>query len=129
MMKKLAGYVIVAMIAGTAAIAQQPPVNSLLLDHLAGNWVLRGTIAKRQTVHDVQAEWVLGHRYLRIHEVSREKNSKGQAQYEAMIFIARNETPKPHYACVWLDVYGADVAGIFWHGDAAGECASLRIQR
>jgi hypothetical protein len=89
----------------SAAFAQQPPVNSPLLDHLAGDWVLTGTIAKKATTHDVRAEWVLGHHYLSIHEVSREKKSSGEPAYEAQIYIAWNEDPR-HYSCVWLDLFG-----------------------
>ena len=87
------------------AFAQQAPVNSPFLDHLAGRWVLQGTIAGQDTTHDVNAEWVLEHHYLRIHEVSRQKNDKGEPQYQATIFIGWNEVTK-QYACVWLDVYG-----------------------
>ncbi|MFY9805293.1 MAG: hypothetical protein WA211_03685 [Candidatus Acidiferrales bacterium] len=89
----------------TVAFGQQPPLNSPLLDHLVGKWVLRGTIAGQETTHDVTAEWVLEHHYLLIHEVSRQKNAKGEAQYEASIYLAWNE-PTKDYACVWLDVYG-----------------------
>jgi hypothetical protein len=97
--------VLVTMMLSVAAVAQQASVNSPLLDHLAGNWVMRGTIAGQKTTHDINARWVLGHHYLQIHELSREKNSQGQPQYEATIFIGWNEKP-PHYSCVWLDVYG-----------------------
>lgn len=87
------------------AFAQQPPLNSPLLDHLAGKWVLRGTIGGKETTHDVNAEWVLDHHYLAIHEASRERNGKSEPQYAATIYIAWNEATKD-YACVWLDVYG-----------------------
>jgi hypothetical protein len=87
------------------AFAQQPPVNSPLLDHLVGKWMLQGTVAGKETTHDVDAEWVLEHHYLLIHEVSREKNAKGAPQYQATIYIAWNE-PTKDYACVWLDDYG-----------------------
>jgi hypothetical protein len=97
--------VLAAMLLSGMAVAQQPSVNSALLDHLAGNWVLRGTIAGQQTTHDVNAEWVLGHHYLRINEVSREKSSSGQPQYEATVFVGWNAKAK-QYACVWLDVLG-----------------------
>lgn len=40
-----------------------------------------------------------------IHEISREKNAKGDPQYQATIYIAWNE-PTKDYACVWLDLYG-----------------------
>ena len=89
----------------TVAFAQQPPVNSPLLDHLVGRWVLQGTIAGQNTTHDVNAEWVLEHHYLQIHEVSRQKNSKGEPQYQATIYVGWNEATK-EYACVWLDDFG-----------------------
>jgi len=87
------------------AVGQQAPVNSPLLDHLAGSWVLEGIIAGEQVTHDVDADWVLDHHYLRVHEVSRQTNAKGRPKYEALVFIAWNEEPK-QYACVWLDVFG-----------------------
>lgn len=107
MMQKRAvlSAVVAAMLLSATAVAQQPPVNSALLDHLAGNWVLRGTIAGQQTTHDLKVRWVLAHHYLQLHEVAREKNSKGQPQYEATVYVAWNEKPA-HYSCVWLDVYG-----------------------
>ena len=86
-------------------MAQQPPVSSPLLDHLAGKWLMQGTVGKQAVTHDFDAEWVLQHHYLRFHEVSREKNDKGEQQYEATVFIGWNEKTK-QYACVWLDVYG-----------------------
>jgi hypothetical protein len=99
-----------ALLSPTAMLAQQPPVTSPLLDHLAGKWLLEGTIAGQPTKHNIDAEWVLEHHYLRIHEVSQQRKADGQPQYEAMIFIAWNEQAKTepkHYSCAWLDVYGS----------------------
>lgn len=87
------------------AFAQQPTFYDPLLDRFAGNWVLQGTIAGKTTTHDVAAEWVLGHQYLRIHEISREKNDKGQPQYEANVYIGWDPAAG-EYACVWLDTWG-----------------------
>jgi hypothetical protein len=78
------------------ASVQQPPVNSPLLDHLVGKWVLRGTIAGKETTHDVTAEWVLDHHYVMIHEISRQKSAKGEPQYQATIYIAWNEPTKDY---------------------------------
>jgi hypothetical protein len=98
--------VILATVLGALTLtAQQPPVHSPLLDHLAGKWLLRGTVGKQPVTHDVDAEWVLQHHYLRFQEVSRDKNDKGEPQYEATVFIGWNEKTK-QYACVWMDVYG-----------------------
>jgi hypothetical protein len=85
--------------------AQQAPVSSPLLDHLAGKWLMQGTVGKQAATHEFDAEWVIDHHYLLFHEVSREKNDKVEPQYEAMVFIGWNEKTK-QYACVWMDVYG-----------------------
>ena len=87
------------------SIAQQPPFQDVLADKMTGDWVMKGTIAGQETTHDIHAEWVLKHQYVRIHEVSREKNDKGQPQYEANVYIAWNAKAK-QYACVWLDDFG-----------------------
>ena len=42
---------------------------------------------------------------MRLHEVSREKDAKGQAAYEAIVFIGRDQ-PSSQYACLWLDSTG-----------------------
>jgi hypothetical protein len=102
-MKQLA--LLLTIFVALTAIAQQPPITSPLLDHLAGKWLLQGTLGKQPTTHDFDAEWVLQHHYLRFYEVSREKNDKGEPGYDATVFIGWNENTK-QYACVWLDVYG-----------------------
>jgi hypothetical protein len=97
--------IMLVLFAASITLAQQPPVNSLLLDHLAGKWLMEGTIAGQPTKHDLDVEWVLDHHYLRIHEVSQERKAGGQPRYEATVFIAWNDPPK-QYSCAWLDVYG-----------------------
>ena len=74
----------------------------LLLDHLAGDWVLKGVLGKKTAVHDVHAEWVLNHEYIRLHETSREKKQNGEPAYEAIIFISWDAKAQ-QYACLWLD--------------------------
>jgi hypothetical protein len=106
-MKQLA--MLATILAALTVVAQQPPVNSALLDHLTGKWLLQGTVGKQPVIHDVDAEWVLQHHYLRFREVSRDKNDKGEPQYEATVFVAWNEKIK-QYSCVWLDVYGGATA-------------------
>jgi hypothetical protein len=88
-----------------AATAQQPVFRDPLLDRLLGHWRMEGTIAGQNTVHDVTAEWVLGHQYLRVHEISHEHDANGAAVYEAIIFIGWDQKSST-YSCVWLDVYG-----------------------
>lgn len=73
-----------------------------LLDHLAGSWVLTGTIGKAATTHDVNAEWALNDTYLRLSEISREKDASGKPQYTAEVLIAYDPAQK-QYVCFWFD--------------------------
>jgi hypothetical protein len=94
--------VIFVVLLTSVAAAQRPPLNSPLLEHLAGEWVLRGDIAGKQATHDITAEWVANHQYLRLHEVSRERTPDGKPQYDAFIHIGWSEQKKA-YSIIWLD--------------------------
>jgi hypothetical protein len=87
------------------ASAEPPAYADPFLDRLVGTWVLRGEIAGKATTHDVVAGWVLGHQYVRVREVAREKDIKGKAAYEAIVFIGSGR-PSHEYACLWLDSTG-----------------------
>jgi hypothetical protein len=105
-----------------AAVGRSAPLDDPLLERLAGTWVLRGTIAGQETTHDIDAEWVLGHEYLRIHERSREKDAKGQARYEAIVFIGW-DAATAEFRCLWLDTTGGDglSAQAIGHGKRNGD--------
>ncbi|MCB9838175.1 MAG: DUF1579 family protein [Phycisphaeraceae bacterium] len=76
-----------------------------LLDRLIGDWVLEGRIAGKDVVHDVTAEWVVGHQYLRFVELSREREDDGARAYEAIVLIGW-DAQQDRYACLWLDSTG-----------------------
>ncbi len=85
-----------------AALFAQALHPDSLFPRLAGRWVLRGTIARKQTVHDVTVDWLLGHEYVQMREVSRERATNGTPSYEAVVLFGRD--PKTGaYACVWMD--------------------------
>ncbi len=83
-------------------VARQQPTPAALLGHLAGKWVMRGTIQNQQTTHDVDAGLVLNGGYMQLHEVSREKDAKGAPDYEAIIYISLDEKAG-QFSCLWLD--------------------------
>lgn len=84
-----------------------PAAPAALLDHLAGRWVMQGTIAGKPTTHDVEASWALNHEYLQLHEISREKNADGRPAYEAIIYIGW-DSKAHHFTCLWLDTTSGD---------------------
>ena len=101
------------------ARGQQPAVHDQLLDHMTGNWILHGTVAGQETTHDIAAEWVLGHRVVRIHEISRDRDAQGLPAYEAIVFVGWDQ-PTGEYGCAWLDTYGGMTPASFGRGKRDG---------
>ena len=98
---------LLASLLAVPAAAQEGGFQDELLGRLEGSWVMRGDIAGQQVVHDITAEWVLAHNYLRLHELSRELTPDGEREYEAIVFLGQGRTPGS-YACLWLDVTGGE---------------------
>ena len=115
---------LIAALAASAAtpLAGQSLAPDSLFDRLIGHWVLTGTIARRQTTHDVAFQWMLGREYVQMHEVSRERDADGSPAYEAVVLFGR-DPGSGQYACLWMDNTGAaafDPAGI-GRGAVAGD--------
>ena len=84
------------------AQSQAPSAPEALLDRMTGHWLMTGTIGKKPTTHDVDVDWVLKREYIRIHEVSRDKDRSGGVGYEAWIYVVW-DTKNSEYAVMWLD--------------------------
>jgi hypothetical protein len=78
------------------------PKSDFLMDKMSGEWVMTGTIDEKEVTHDVNVDCILNRQYLRIHEVSREKDADGQPEYEAWIHIAWDKE-NAEYVVMWLD--------------------------
>src|SRR5690349_7764659 len=124
MTKRLDLSILLLLVAAPLA-AQSLPADSLF-DRLIGHWVLRGTMKRQTTTHDVDFEWLLGREYVKMHEVSRDPGPNGTPPYEAVVLFGRD----PHsgeYGVLWLDNTGAsafDQAGI-GRGKVTGDSISF----
>jgi hypothetical protein len=93
-----------------------------LMEKMAGEWVMQGTIDNAEVTNDVYVDRILNKQYVRIHQISRDKDAAGEPAYEAWIHIAwdpKNE----EYVVMWLDNTGvtnfsADGVG---HGKPDGD--------
>ena len=110
----------------TQGSGQQEAANAplRLLDHLAGKWEMTGTLSGKHTTHYVEAEWILNREYLRLHEVSRERNANGTPVYEAIMFIGW-EPKAQEFACLWLD--STEAWDFSAHGIMRGKPAQTSI--
>lgn len=119
---KISSRALVLIVLAAAPLQAQGLPPDSLFDRLIGRWVLAGTIARRQTTHDVTFEWMLGREYVQMHEVSRERGPNGTPAYEAVVLFGRDPR-SGEYACLWMDNTGAaafDPAGI-GRGTVAGD--------
>jgi hypothetical protein len=105
----------------------QHAIRDSLLDHMTGKWLLQGTIDGKVTTHDVVAEWVLGHEYIQIKEVSREKTVDGKPIYDAIVYIGLNKALNG-YSCLWLDNTGSDGLNAHAIGEAKKEGNKFEFQ-
>ena len=102
-MRRLMLYAAFSVVLTAGAQAEQQKDG--FLDHMAGHWVLTGTIDGQKTTHDIDAGWVLQNTYLQFHEVSREKDAAGKPQYEAEVLVGY-DAAKKRYVCFWYDITG-----------------------
>jgi hypothetical protein len=93
-----------------------------LLDHFVGKWDVSATVHGQKFTLKREAEWVLDHQYLRIHEKSREVIPWLKIPFERTIFIGYNHRSK-RYIVYELTVHGGDVPHEpegFYYGDRTG---------
>ena len=87
--RRLLVALVFTSLAAPAALAQDRATSDAeaILDKMTGHWVMTGTIGKKPTTHDVDVDWALKREYIRIHEVSRDKDASGGIGYEAWIYL------------------------------------------
>lgn len=103
--RRLVTFALVLCIQARLSVAAPNTTDHAFLERLGGSWILRGTLAGKVTTHDVTGHWILDGLYLELHERSRETDSKGKPQYEAVILLGIDEATG-EYQCLWLDSTG-----------------------
>ena len=78
------------------------PKSDSVLEKLEGEWVMTGTVGGEEVTHDVYVDRILKRQYVRIHELSREKDPDGEPAYEAWIHIVWDQE-NAEYVVMWLD--------------------------
>jgi len=98
------------------------PNPEFLMEKMTGKWIMRGTINDEKVTHDVTVDRILNRQYIRIHEVSREKDASGKPAYEAWIHIAWDKANQ-EFVVMWLDNTGVTnfPANGVGHGKPAGD--------
>ena len=104
-----------------AAIAfQQPtPWHDDLVEHLAGTWKMEGTVMGRLAHHQVQADWVLNHQLLRMHEKTDANAPRDEHPYEADWYLGYDDVSE-RYVLHLMDVFGGRFSETLGYGTREG---------
>ncbi len=90
-----------------------------LVDRMTGDWKLEGQVMGRDAHHEVQAEWVLNHQFLRIHERTDASAPGSEHRYEATWFLGYDPVSE-RYVLHLLDVFGARFSETLGYGTRDG---------
>ncbi len=82
---------------------------------MAGVWKMEGQVMGRQAHHDIQAEWVLNHQFLRIHETTAADAPPAEHRYEATWFLGYDPVSE-RYVLHLMDVFGGRYSETIGYG-------------
>ena len=90
-----------------------------LAEHMAGTWKLEGQVMGREAHHEVHADWVMNHQFLRIHEKTADSAPKTERPYEAFWFLGYDPVSE-RYVLHLMDVFGARYSETLGYGTRRG---------
>ena len=109
-----------AILASTPSLAQSSAGwQDDLANRLTGTWKLEGKVQGHDAHHEVTAEWVLNHQFLRIHEKTGAVAPASEKPYEALWFLGYDDT-SDRYVLHLLDIFGARFSETLGYGARAG---------
>ena len=106
----------VASLVPAATLAQAPePWHDDLVEHLTGTWKLEGQVMGRAAHHDVRAEWVLNHQFLRIEEKTSNGAPSTERPYDAIWFLGYDPVSE-RYVLHLMDQFGGRFSETLGYG-------------
>lgn len=90
-----------------------------LVEHMAGAWKMEGQVMGRDAHHEVEAEWVLNHQFIRIHEKTGAGAPAAEHKYDAIWFLGYDPISE-RYVLHLLDVFGARFSETLGYGTRDG---------
>ena len=105
-----------ALLFPAVAVAQAPdPWHDDLVDHLAGSWKMEGNVMGHPAHHDVRAEWVFNHQFLRIEEKTSAGAPTTERRYDAIWFLGYDAISE-RYVLHLMDQFGGRFSETLGYG-------------
>ena len=114
-------HLLVVLVLVQVYVSAQTPAewHDDLIEHMTGTWNLDGSVMGRTAHHGVQAEWVLNHQFLRIHEKISADAPATERRYEAIWFLGYDLVSE-RYVLHLLDVFGTRFSETLGNGTRDG---------
>jgi len=90
-----------------------------LVDRMAGTWKLEGQVMGQESHHEVRADWVLNHQFLRIQERTAASAPNTEHKYEAVWFLGYDQISE-RYVLHLMDIFGARFSESLGYGTREG---------
>lgn len=111
------------VVAPASAQTDPPAVDDDLLDQLVGPWTMTGHVMRDSVRYDAQAEWVLGHQFLRL----RMTDVHQPPEYAAHVYIGVDSSAQ-RYVAHWLDTSGGEASTTLGRGRRKGDRLTFRFE-
>jgi hypothetical protein len=89
------------------------------VDRLAGTWKLEGKVGASDAHHDVQADWVLNHQFLRIQETTSAGAPAAERRYDSIWYLGYDPVSE-RYVLHLMDTFGARFSETLGYGTRDG---------
>jgi hypothetical protein len=89
------------------------------VDRMAGTWKLEGQVMGREAHHEVHADWVLNHQFLRLQEKTAANAPNTERPYEAFWFLGYDSVSE-RYVLHLMGVFGARYSETLGYGIREG---------
>lgn len=103
------------------ALLAQPPAGwpDDLVNHLVGSWKIEGAVMGMSAHHDVEADWVLNHQFLRITEKTSADAPAGESKYDAVWYLGWDGVSE-RYVLHLMDTFGGRFSETLGYGTRDG---------
>jgi hypothetical protein len=111
---------LIVILASVPSMAQSPAEwQDTLADHITGTWKVDGNVLGREAHHEINAEWMLNHQFLRIHEKTAATAPASERRYEAIWFLGYDEVSE-RYVLHLIDIFGGRYSETLGYGTRNG---------
>ena len=119
MIRPIAGSILLTALAVLASAQRPAGWHDDLVEHFVGTWNIDGNVMGRPAHHTVNAEWVLNHQFLQIHEQTAQTAPANESRYDALWFLGYDDV-RERYVLHLIDVFGGRFSETLGYGTRDG---------